>query len=222
MSEQQRYLNQIEQFYNGRLKAHQVIKIGHTPDYLIKLGAKSLPIVMKQSTLAKCIRKPKGSKSAHNLSRAMIETLPVQILNPVFVINERQRNSFAIITDYKDQNENHMLIALKLESNVQNIAVNEIVSFYGRNNLKIYLEKQNEADIHILNSEKAKSLASLLRLQLPTTLQEFDSKNKIPSLKESVNKKISIHDKLEQYQKEVHNRDATDLQRQKEQQQRER
>lgn len=80
--------------------------------------------------MAKCIRAPRGSKSAHNLSRAIIETLPTQILSPVFVVNEWQRNSFAIITDYKDQNKNHMLIALKLLSEVQNLSVREKLAEY--------------------------------------------------------------------------------------------
>lgn len=157
--------------------------------------------------MAKCIRAPRGSKSAHNLSRAIIETLPTQILSPVFVVNEWQRNSFAIITDYKDQNKNHMLIALKLSSEVQNLTVNEIVSFYGRNNLKVYLEKHMN-EIHIIDNKKARSLASLLRLQLPTTLQVSDYENKISLQKENVNKNLSVREKLAEYEKKAHFRNA--------------
>ncbi|MCI9462256.1 MAG: hypothetical protein HFI48_00025 [Lachnospiraceae bacterium] len=196
MSEKQNYLRQIEKFYNGSLKSNQVIKIGNTPEYLIRLGAKPLSIVMKQSTLAKCIRKPKGSKSAHDLDRTIIETLPDQLLSPILVVNEAERKSFAIITDYKDKNGNNMLIALKLESNVQNMTVNEIASFYGRNNLEVYLNKHRKTNIHIIDNKKAKTLASLLRLQLPTTLQEFDYKNNISLQNESVNSKFSVLEKL--------------------------
>lgn len=182
----QKYLEQIEQYYNGKLKSNQVIKVGDTPQYLTKIGVSSLPIVIKQSTLAKCIREPKGSRSAHELDRVMIESIPLQILRPILVVDEEHRNSVALITDHKDTNGNNMLVALKKQSNVQNIPVNEIVSFYGRNNLALYLAKHNPLDIHIIDSKKAKSLASLLRLQLPTTLQMFDCKHNIPPHSDTV------------------------------------
>lgn len=178
-TDKQKYLEQIEQFYSGKLKSNQVIRIGDTPECLSKVGVMTLPIVMKQSTLAKCIREPKGSRSAHGLERTMIESLPMQMFKPILVIDEKQRNSVALITDYKDKNENNMLIALKIQSNVQNVIVNEVISFYGRNNLARYLSKHNLADIHIIDRKKANALASLLRLQLPTTLQMVDCKKDI-------------------------------------------
>lgn len=125
---------------------------------------------MKQSTLAKCIREPKGSRSAHRLERSIIESLPIQIANPILVVDEKERKSFALISDYKDINGNNILLALKLESSVQNMIVNEIMSFYGRKNLGIYLRKHAPSEIHIIDNKKAKSLTSLLGLQLPTTL----------------------------------------------------
>ena len=75
MNNQQKYLEQLDQFYNGELKSNQILKIGRTPKYLIDLGVADLPIVIKQSTLAKCIRKPRGSRSAHELNRTIIESI---------------------------------------------------------------------------------------------------------------------------------------------------
>ena len=85
-------------------------------------------------------------------------------------MDEKERKSFALISDYKDINGNNILLALKLESSVQNMIVNEIMSFYGRKNLGIYLRKHAPSEIHIIDNKKAKSLTSLLGLQLPTTL----------------------------------------------------
>ena len=169
-----KFLMQIEQYYNGNLKSNRVIIVGDTPNYLRKIGMDNLPIVIKKSTLSKCIREPRGSRSAHELDRVVIESIPMQIFYPILAVNEEKRNSVALITDYKDKHGNNILIALKKRTIVQNIPVNEIVSLYGRNNLATYLEKHNTSDINIINKEKAKSLASLLRLQLPTTLQAFD------------------------------------------------
>ena len=104
----------------------------------------------------------------------------MQIFKPILLVDEEQRNSIALITDYKDKNGNNILIALKKHSNVQNIETNEVTSLYRRNNLAPYLAKHSPSDIHVIDNKKAKALASLLRLQLPTTLQAFDYDNNIP------------------------------------------
>ena len=62
----QDYLERIDQFYRRSLPGNrEIIVLQYTPKYLIQLGAKQLPIVIKQSILSKCIRHPKGSRSAH-------------------------------------------------------------------------------------------------------------------------------------------------------------
>lgn len=183
------YLKQIDNFYKGNLKSNQIIQIERsTPQYLQNLGAMPLPIIMKQSTLAKCIRAPKGSRSAHNLDRKIVESLPDQIKFPILVVEEKSRNSFALISDQKDQNGQNMLVALKLNVNIQNIHVNEVVSFYGRKNLEIYIGKHDQSEIHVVDKNRAKQLASLLRLQLPTTLQVLDYTSKLSQLPSKVNK----------------------------------
>lgn len=181
------YLEQISNFYKGKLKSYQIIEVGDTPNFLQNLGAKALPIVIKQSTIAKCIREPHGSKSAHNLDRKMIEALPDQIRNPIIAVEEKQRNSFALISDYKDKMGNHMLVALKMNATVQNMVVNEVASFYGRQNLEIYLNKHDPSEIHIIDNNKAKQLASLLGLQLPTTLQALDYSCNLAQSQDKVN-----------------------------------
>lgn len=193
------YLKQIEKFYNRKLKSNHIIQVTDTPKYLQDLGAKPLPITMKQRTIVKCIREPKGSRSAHGLDRKMIESLPEQIRNPVLVIEEKERNSFALISDYKNQNGLHMLIALKLNVNVKNMAANEVISFYGRNNLQYYISQHKQSDIHIIDKNRAKQLASLLGLQLPTPSQELDYTNKLSQLSSRVNKnfqKVKQEDRM--------------------------
>lgn len=67
------YLSQINDYYNKNLSSHVLIELGATPRYLVNYGVPELPLVMQQSTLTKCIRKATGSRSAHNLSRNIIE-----------------------------------------------------------------------------------------------------------------------------------------------------
>ncbi len=181
------YLEQIEKFYSKKLRSYQIIEVVDTPEYLQNLGAKALPIVIKQKTIAKCIREPHGSRSAHSLDRKMIESLPEQIRNPIIVVEEKQRNSFALISDYKNKIGDHMLVAVKMNETVQNMIVNEVISFYGRQNLNIYLGKHNPSEVHIIDKNKAKQIASLHGLQLPTTLQSLDYKSKLAQPQDKVN-----------------------------------
>lgn len=205
------FLRQIDKFYSGKLKSYQIIQIIDTPQFLQNLGAKKLPIVIKQSTLAKCIREPRGSRSAHDLNREMIETLPEQIKNPIIAVNEKERKSFALISDYKDKNGNHMLVALKINATVQNMVVNEVTSFYGRQNLEVYLGKHHPSEIYIIDKKKAKQLASLPGLQLPTTSQILDHSYNLAQPQSNVNtqnENKSVIQTLHKFQKEITEKQA--------------
>ena len=68
-------LEQIDAYYNKKLKSNVIITVLDTPKYLQELGLNDVPIVMKQRTLQKCIRKAHGSISAHGLDRKMMEIM---------------------------------------------------------------------------------------------------------------------------------------------------
>ena len=85
---------------------------------LQELGAKELPLVLKQSNLRKCIREPSGSRSAHQLSREIIEKVPELVEKPIIVVEEKQRNSLALLCDYKNSAGQNLLIAVKLSENL--------------------------------------------------------------------------------------------------------
>lgn len=218
------YLEQIDAYYNKKLKSNVIITVLDTPKYLQELGLNDVPIIMKQRTLQKCIRKAHGSISAHGLDRKMIETLPEQIRNPILAIEERKRNSFALISDYKDKDGNNMLVALEMNVTHNNINVNEVKSFYGRNNLEVYIKKHDPSEVHVVDNKKARQLASLLRLQLPTPSQVSDYIKTLPQAERKVNKendKNSVVQSLQKYQKQISSDpQANNLENQRPQQER--
>ncbi len=67
------------------------------------------------------------------------------------------------------------------------MVVNEVASFYGRQNPEIYLNKHDSSEIHIIDNNKAKQPASLLGLQLPTTLQALDYSCNLAQSQDKVN-----------------------------------
>lgn len=182
------YLDQIEQYYNKKLKSFSYIELGQTPELLVKFGAPKLPLIMLQSTLTKCIRESTGSRSAHELPRDVIESLPQQINCPIFLIQDKPRNSIALISDTEDKNGNKILTAILLDTMQHANRVNEIKSIYGKTNLKEYLHKHIELhQLNVIDNKKAEMLSRVLGLQLPMALINSNFDKNIASATTKVN-----------------------------------
>lgn len=204
MTDNRSYLEQIEKYYNHTLKSFDLIYMGKTPEVLISFGASNIPLVMQQSTLTKCVRKRTGSRSAHELSRSIIETLPEQIANPIFLIEDKERGSLVTISDAKDKAENNILVAIKLAETKNAMNVNLIKSVYGKTNLKEYLIKHDKAgNLHIIDNQKAEKISRVIGLQLSKASILFGYEKKISYSGVNVNTKFSVHERLEKYKQEV-------------------
>lgn len=111
------------------------------------------------------------------------------------------------------------MIAIKLNERKNSIIVNEIKSIYGKTNLKEYLSKHIDLkQLNVIDNKKAEILSRVIGFQLPKALIKSSYNTKLPLNEQSVNTKISIHDKLEQFQKEIHGKDSVEIQKQKEHQ----
>lgn len=198
------YLEQVEKFYNRKLQSHALIELGMTPRILIQHGASDIPLIIKQSTLTKCIRRSTGSRSAHELPRKVIETLPEQIANPIFLITDKERNSIVLISDSEDRKGNKILTAILLNTEQYTNRVNEIKSIYGKTNLKEYIKKHvDKQQLYVVDHKKAEILSRVLGLQLPTALITSSYNKNITFNKENVNQnfKDSVSGKLKHYEK---------------------
>lgn len=211
----EKYTRQINAYYSKKLSSHAVIEFGSTPELLKRYGAPELPLVIQQSTLTKCIRKNTGSRSAHDLPRTVIEGLPDQISNPIFLIQDKERDSIALISDAEDRNGNKLLIAIRLKTQRKEMEVNEVKSVYGKTNLLEYLNKHKEkGQLNIINEKKAERLSRVLGLQLPTTLITSNRDNNVPRQEHKVNcksansSKSSVVSRLREYQQQIQKQDA--------------
>lgn len=207
--DKEKYARQIDAYYSKRLSSHEVIEFGPTPELLKRYGAPELPLVMQQSTLTKCVRKSTGSRSAHDLPRTVIEGLPDQINNPIFLIQDKERDSIALISDAEDRNGNKLLIAIRLKTQRKEMEVNEVKSVYGKTNLLEYLMKHNEkGQLNVIDEKKAERLSRVLGLQLPTTLITSNRDNTVARPEIKVNhksgnsSKSSVVNRLRDYQKQ--------------------
>lgn len=189
MPEQKSYQEQLNKFYNKQLKSYEVINIGKTPEFLVKLGARQLPVVMKQSTLSKCVREARGSRSAHALTRESIDLIPQILYSPAVLINSSKiSGKFALISNEFNEQGEPLLLAMELQAKVQDKEVNQITSFYGREHCREYFERQNDAVI--IDMKKAKILSRLLGLQLPTTWKNLDYIDTLSQYQKNVKENI--------------------------------
>ena len=179
-TEKQLYFEQIDQFYSRSLPSNrEIVVFRYTPRYLIQLGAKQVPVIIRQSTLNKCIRSPKGSRSAHNLSRNIIESIPNEMRHPIIVVRDEERNTLVLICHGVSQNGNNLLIALQLNNILYGNEVNEIKTIYGKEHLLEYLRKQSVMNIYIIDKEKANILSPSIGFQLPKPPTDIDYINNI-------------------------------------------
>ncbi|MCM1539602.1 MAG: hypothetical protein NC254_14540 [bacterium] len=115
------YLDQIEEYYQKRLPTNREIRLGNTPKVLLRLGAKDLPLIMRQSNLHKCIRDPKGSRSAHQIDRKIIEQLPQVIEKPVLVIDDPHKPGLLVLTDQTDFHGRGIVVSIHLQTRTERI-----------------------------------------------------------------------------------------------------
>lgn len=161
------FLQQIDKFYKSQLRSDALIYMGDTPKVLQDLGAEDLPLVMKQSNLRKCIRENRGSRSAHNMPRIIVEQIPNQLNSPIVVAKDKSRNAVAVILDCKDYDGNNILAAVHMGNSIYNKRFNEVKSFYGRCNLEPFLQKHLDAkELYVIDKEKAKKLSLTIGHQL--------------------------------------------------------
>lgn len=114
--------------------------------------------------------------------------LPEQIRKPVFLIQDKARNSIVLISNVRDRSDNNILVAIRLNEKRKEIQVNEVKSVYGKTSLKEYLHNHMELQqLNVIDKKKAEILSRVLGLQLPTTLITSSHKQNISLKKSNVN-----------------------------------
>lgn len=216
--DKEKYTRQIDAYYKKRLRSYEMIELGETPEVLVQRGVPKLPLVMKQSTLTKCVRKNTGSRSAHDLPRSVIEAVPEQICNPIFLIQDKESHSIALISDMEDKDRNKILIAIRLRELKDGVEVNEIKSIYGKTKLFEYLNRHMEkGQLEVINTKKAESLSRVIGLHLPKALITSNHDYNVPRQEPKVNCKSanyskssvgSVVSRLREYQQQIQKQDA--------------
>lgn len=176
--EKSRYLNQVDRFYKGLMRRAEIFDFGNTPEILQRLGIQPHSLRMKQGNFRKCTRAPRGSRSAHSLSRNIMENLPEHLGNPVMIIDDPNKKGILLLTELRDSEANFIVVAIHTDQMQGRGLVNEIKSVYGKNHLYEYLIRQSE-NIVYEDTKRAKALFREVENQYLQTPNSLDYLNNI-------------------------------------------
>lgn len=180
-AENEAFMQQITDLFDGKLRTDDVLKVGTTPYSMRIVGAKAVPLIISQSTVRNSESSEKRVRhhtEGHDIPKETLIGIPDALRNPVFVMKGNRKDSFVIISDTTDQANNNLLFALTLDVRGQKGTVNRIDSIYGKKNMLNYIQKAIAADsILAMNTKKADELSSYIGCQSPksATILCFDN-----------------------------------------------
>jgi hypothetical protein len=106
------------------------------------LGVKELPLLMRQTVLAKVMG---NTKDDHNLPADLVKRLPALIADPVAVFRSSKKASakgLVVLTEALDRDGDPVLVAVHLGIKDGGIEFNDISSAYGKRNIEKWLKSQ--------------------------------------------------------------------------------
>lgn len=147
----------------GRGRQPRLMTVCHTPDVLQKMGAPDLPMTMTADNLGKVL----SDKVDHGLPMDLVKQLPSALVEPIMVFESAsQANSFVVLTELKHEGRS-VMAAVHLDTEKQNIRVNDIASAYKRSNEMWYVRQMEEGRLLYQDKKKSLAWARTNRLQLP-------------------------------------------------------
>lgn len=153
---------QVDAFVDAT-QTRKLLTVCRTPDVLRKLGAPDLPMSMTARNLEKIL----SDKPDHQLPRALVKQLPAALAEPVMVFESATAaESFVVLTELKHEGRS-VMVAVHLDTERQNIRVNDIASAYRRGNEAWYIRQVEEGRLLYQDKKKSLAWARTNRLQLP-------------------------------------------------------
>lgn len=165
----------------GNDNQFNALKVCDTPDILLSVGCKQLPMLYAQKHLREAIKPKNKHTHAHGLSIEQIKKLPELLESPVMIFDSPARNdSIVVCVSAIDQDNLPIIVSIKPNGTgtyeLEKVDSNFITSVYGRNNFEDYIEKiVNEDKMLFWDKEKSQELFRVSGLQSPKCLNSLNS-----------------------------------------------
>ena len=179
------FAEQLDAVLEGKYSRFNDLKVCDTPQILLDVGCKQLPMLYEQEHLSRALHpKVKGNPHWHGLTVEQIKKLPELLQQPIMIfdsISPINPNSIGVILDAKDNNNAPLLAIVSPNKygtyDLKTVDSNFITSVYGKDrSFDKYVERIVSND-RLLYFDKVKSqeLFSVLQLQLPQGLNNLSS-----------------------------------------------
>lgn len=197
MKPEKTFAEQIDEVIAGKYPRYDALKICDTPQILLDVGCEQLPILYTQSHLRKVIQPMDRRKHSHGVDIEILKGLSKELESPVAIYDSLTRDdSIVVVTSALDEERNPVMVTIRpngegrYEASI--VKSNFATSIYGRegfeNHLKNILE---QGKLLFYDKEKSQELFSVLGLDFPEGLNNFDSDNIIRRSEHVVKNDIS-------------------------------
>jgi hypothetical protein len=169
LGREQSFAKQLDDWANGKLRSDVALNVCNTPEVLIQLGVKRLPIEISQRVVAKIVNPEGINGGKHDLGLELLKQLPEQLGNPVMVFKSSTvKNSIVILTELNDSHGRSVIAAIHMDVGHGRHMVNAIASMYGRNNEINFVRDQLKNDrVLYADENKSRDWFQSRGLQLP-------------------------------------------------------
>ncbi|MCL2053193.1 MAG: hypothetical protein FWG90_01965 [Oscillospiraceae bacterium] len=189
-TEFERKLNEYISIENPH-KRNKPIDVCDTPNALLAIGAKPLPIIINPNDVDKCLgsKTANKNKNSHDLTFDELSALPNLLANPVMIFKDPKNDNYVtVITDAFDKNGRPFVVGIELNTQEKNHDVNRIATMHGRdrafesfiakngNKVQGYISRNIlEGNLLAVNIKKAPNYYQSTGLQLPEKYSVFVS-----------------------------------------------
>ena len=167
------WLEQIAKYFKGSLKTSDSLYLGVSDENIAEV--KSSPLYVPTSVITKALRKPKGSKSGHELKPKDIKNLSSGIINAVAVIYNPSRNALIYITNNTDEHGHQIVATFSLNNDLFGENAHKATSIHQRADIAPMLKSLgSDSKIYVKNKNKFDSLAGLQSDKSPELLAKIE------------------------------------------------
>lgn len=171
-----------------RKLASRPLIIGKTP-YIFTVCDKNVNannnLVINKGVIDKCMRPEmrdengkRLKKSGHYLKEEQLIEVLKSLKAPVMVLKGSLDNTFVAITDFKDDKDKEIIIAVEINKSIAFDKENIVTSAYGKDDFPIYIrDNLNENNLIAVNIEKANEMLHSIGVDFPeeNTFISFDN-----------------------------------------------
>lgn len=192
-AEAQNFSKQLDKLASGKLPPRADLTVCSTPEVLKRVGAKILPMTIRQNTVKKI------TQDKHDISLEQLKKLPEALRRPLMVFDSKTKaDSLVILTSLQDNSGKSIVAAVHLNKRMKHHEVNAIASVYGKDNNNVFVKWIKENKLKYINKKRAVKWAQSTGLQLPGEAFPDDSlNNNINDNNENV--KFSAVNNIEEY-----------------------